>query len=211
MFLLKGALVGLLTALPIGPVAVALFDVTLRERHEWRWVVSAFLAGAVYCVHTVFALTCAALIDDGMRQYPVHIYVFMGVAICYVAWKSWVRNVRMGVVHESSEYTESIYGPGLLSLLCPFTSFLMLNIFTSDASLRQEIPWTHVTAISFGASVGGGLTYCTMMGIVRFCSKRVSKRLVLIFTRLAPWIIVSYALRSFWLAVRCFMDGVYVE
>ena len=197
----KGFYVGFLVAFPVGPVAVVLADMTVRSNGWRRWPIAAFLSGAVLCVHTVLALTGAGLITDVITHYPVHIYLFMAALICYVAWRAWQSGKDAVTDAFIAEHSGSIYGPGLLSLLCPVTSFLMLNIFAADASLRVEMLWHEVAFVSLWASIGGGLTYTMMMVFVRVCTARVSRRLVRIFTRIAPVIIMGYAVRSFWIAL----------
>lgn len=198
----KGFYVGFLVAFPVGPVAIVLSDMTVRSKGWRRWPIAAFLSGAVLCVHTVLALTGAGLITDVITRFPVEIYTFMGALICYVAWRSWKSSKGTVSATFIAEHSGSIYGPGMLSLLCPVTSFLMLNIFAADASLRQEMTWCEVAFVALWASLGGGFTYTMMMVFVKLCTARVSRRLVFIFTRIAPVIIMGYAAHSFWIAIQ---------
>ena len=203
----QGFYVGFLVAFPVGPVAIVLADMTVRSKGWRRWPIAAFLSGAVLCIHTVLALTGASLITDVITYHPVAIYMFMGLMICYVAWRSWKSGKGAVTKEFIAEHSGSIYAPGLLSLLCPVTSFLMLNIFAANADLRQELSWGSVLWVALWASIGGGVTYTSMMIFVKMCTARVSQKLVLIFTRIAPVIIMGYATHSFWMALDYFRRG----
>jgi len=200
--IIKGMYVGAMVALPVGPIAIMLSQTTLLVRGWSHWPITSFLAGFVLFVHNMVALTAARLITVAIEEYPVEVYLFMGVLVCGISLRFYRLNKKIdfSTPKKAREGVGSIYEPALVCLMCPVNAFLLLNVFAGDPSLRATTSLSDSLILSLAAGTGAGLTYVIEMTALHLCLAKTSMRIVKLFARLAPFIILIYAMKSFWIA-----------
>jgi len=195
-FLLEGVKTGAMIAFPIGPVVVLLFRIGLLK--GWGpYLVSAGLTGMSVGVSMAIAVSCVRYIQHFVAMYPMQTHLSLAALVLYTAWRVYHSNKSIKL---EDLYTKSapinIYYPPFLSLICPFTSVLILNIFAGSDMLQCSLDMSKKVALVAGSVVGSFLTYTGFMVALHVISARLSQRAVLYVAKIAPVIVAYYGVRG---------------
>ena len=199
-FAIEGWKVGMIIALPLGPTVILLLRIGLLC--GWRaFGLSAF--GAALGIAMVLALTCVAYIQTLLDRHPVLVHGILSIMVLVVAWNVFRSN--RSITAESLHKRDTpinIWAPPIISLTCPFTSILILNIFATNTTIRQSMSLSIKGVLIVGCVVGALCGYGTIMSVVYGLSRKLSRQVVLIMVKIAPLIVMYYGIQGAWAAYR---------
>ena len=192
---------GALVALAVGPVAILLMRIGLL-RGWGPYSLSAFGTGLSFGVSMTIALSCVEYVEGFLDHWPVQTHLFLACLVLGVAWKVFVSNQKLTLEDIGSKRKKgaSITQPPLLSLLCPFTSVLILNMFATRDVMRTDLTFCMKSLIVCGSVFG---QFCVFMGYnlgLHIASRATSRRVVLWFTKAAPFVVAYYGVRGLYTA-----------
>ena len=195
-YFFEGWVIGAVVALAVGPVAVLLMRIGVL-RGWMHFSVSALGTGLSFGVSMAIALSCVEYVQFLVEHWPVAVHLSLAVMVLGVAWKVFLSNKKItldDIVKKGKKV--NIFHPPVLSLFCPFTSILILNIFATRDMMRMDLTLGMKALVVCGSILG---QFCVFMSYnvgLHIVSRTISQRVVLWFTKTAPFIVAYYGFKG---------------
>lgn len=200
-YLYEGWVVGAIVASAVGPVAILLMRIGLL-RGWLHYSVSAFGTGLSFGLSMVIALSCVSLMQHLVENWPFAVHMCLGVMVLFVAWKVFVCNKKLtldDITRKSKKI--SIMHPPVLSLFCPFTSILILNMFAMRGTLRMDLTLAMKAMVVCGSVLGQFCVFMLYNVGLHVLSRALSQRVVLWLTKAAPVVVAFYGFKGVYQAL----------
>ena len=201
----EGWKIGMFIALPVGPTMVLLLRIgVLRGLVDFG--LSAFGAACGIGLAMALALTCVAYIQSLLSSYGGYVHGALALMVIGLAFGTWRSNKKLRVddLNKETRVPISLWTAPIVSLTCPFTSILILNMFAARNMLQQEMSWSMKGALVGSCVIGGFCGYWVIMTVVHVLSQRLSKKAVLFMVKAAPFIVLYYGSQGIAAAIKAF-------
>lgn len=202
----EGWKIGMFIAMPVGPTMVLLLRIGML-RGLVDFGLSAFGAACGIGVAMAVALTCVVYIQSLLKSYAGVVHGVLALMVLGLAFGTWRSNKKLRVddLSKETKVPISLWTAPIVSLTCPFTSILILNMFAARDMLQQEISWSMKVALVASCVFGGFCGYWVLMTVVYALSRKMSKKAVLIMVKAAPFIVLYYGLQGMRTAIESFL------
>ena len=194
---IEGWKIGMMIAMPVGPTMVLLLRIgVLRGLVDFG--LSAFGAACGIGVAMAIALTCVLYIQALLASYAGFVHGALALMVIGLACGTWRSNRRLRVddLNKETRVPISLWTAPIVSLTCPFTSILILNMFAARDMLQKEMSWSMKGALVASCVVGGFSGYWVLMTVVHMLSQKMSKKAVLFMVKAAPFIVLYYGMQG---------------
>lgn len=166
-----GAQTGFMLALPVGPVVLLLIRAFLMKGWK-RALYSSFFVSCAVSLHMfvgcMFFSGIKSFVDGHVRL----ISFIMGFGVCVVAYR--LRISQNSVLYEKN----SLYYPAILSLVCPFTTTILLSLLLAKCStLDMSLPQT--AWLSVGSFFGSFFEYIVLMLVLQVVAFAAPEKVML--------------------------------
>ncbi|MCY4414472.1 MAG: hypothetical protein OXC30_05790 [Alphaproteobacteria bacterium] len=202
MFIVEGFKIGAALALPVGPVVILLLCMAILRSMK-DFLVAQFLVGLAVGTHFMVAMSFHAYIRELVERFPVELYAMMGFLVLFSAWRLYATNqkIRYGLPRNTK-----LWGPGVLSLLCPFTTVLVINLMINTPSLCVDLELTDKLCVALGAILGSMSVYCSE-GFILFLLRKKADSWMKNGVMYTPLILVFYGLSSLHQSLQTYKGG----
>ena len=208
--LINGWIIGASVALAVGPVVVLLLRISV-VRPWGAFGLSAFGTALSFGVSMTIALCGAEYAQSLVERWPAFVHLVLASLVLYTAWRAYMTNkgITIEMLARKRSVRVSLWQPPILSLLCPFTSILILNIFSSQGLLTRSLDLATKAAFVIG-SVAGQFTVFFGYGVfLHMISRTFSHKVVLLLAKGAPLIIAYYGTRGLFTGLSFLYEQLY--
>jgi len=206
--LMMGWFIGLLIAMPVGPVAVLTFKRTLHN----GWLVGVATAAGAIIADTVYAAVAAFgvyAVQDYLVEHQYTLRLIGGIALLIVGIRMLWQKAAVAAAPEDQEDEDAwhqllhAFATGLIiTLTNPLTLVAFLTILTNFGLTDELESWRTALVFVAGAFVGAATWWLSLVGACTLVKARISEALVAkINTVLAIFLVAagSYAAITGWL------------
>jgi threonine/homoserine/homoserine lactone efflux protein len=189
--LLRGLIIGLSIAAPVGPIGVLCIRRTLTEGRLYGLVsgLGAATADAIYGCVAGFGLT---FISGFLVQQQAWLRICGGLFLCYLGVRSFLAT--------PAEKQAAIRGKGLLgayastfvlTLANPMTILSFAAVF-AGLGLVESGDYVSAGAMVLGVFLGSGLWWLFLSGVTGVFEKRITPKVLRLINRFAGTIIIGF-------------------
>lgn len=173
-FFLKGALVGLSIAAPVGPVAI----LCIRQSLSYGWLVgiAAGLGTAIAdgCFGAIAAFG-TQLVQKLIDSHGHWFYLIGGSFLLYIGAKIFQSEIHPDKKTEKGKrtYAGAFMSTLFLTFASPMTTILFVGMFTTMGVFEKPLAGDNILPLSLGVSFGAFAWWICLTGIVSFVSKKM--------------------------------------
>ena len=195
-FLLKGLILGLSIAAPVGPIGILVIRRTMVRGRVSGLAsgLGAATADAIYGIVAGFGLTVVA---DALARQRVLLELVGGGFLCYLGVKTCLtRPADRGHTDESTGWWRSYASALFLTLTNPMTILSFAGAFAGlgIASARRGL-WTAASLVA-GVFAGSALWWLLLTSVVQRLRSRFSGDWLLWINRIAGLVLTGFGIRA---------------
>lgn len=193
-YLIKGGLIGLSIAAPVGPIGVLTIKRTLSEGRRSGFVtgLGAALADATYGAVAGFGLTA---VSSFMMTHAFWCKLIGGLFLLYLGIKSFLsKPAKKEAQIESRGLFNNFMSTFFLTVSNPATIFSFLAIFTGLGLGTSNTDYASSMSLVFGVFFGSALWWFILSGIVNFFQMKITPNRMIWINRCSGLIIISFGL-----------------
>ena len=200
--LLEGVRVGMMVAMPVGPTVILLLRVGLL-RGLGPFAISSLGAACGVGVACSIALTCVGYIQSFVQKHAVATHACLALMVLAVCVHTFYKNKPLTMeALKNQDAQVSLWVPPVMSLTCPFTSILILNLLGSCHIFSRSLQVGEMAVTVLGTVLGAFFGYGILMTAVYFLSRTVSDKFIFLLVKLSPLILLYYGLQGLWVAYK---------
>lgn len=200
MVFAKGLIIGLLIALPVGPVAILCIQraLTQGQRHG---LVSGLGAASADAIYGAVAALGVSFVSTCIQEYNVLIHWLGGIALCLIGLRTFlaipqpVSSARIGITH-AGDFLSTF----LLTLMNPMTILAFAAVFANAglADCSQSSAAVLVAGVFCGSALWW-LALCIIAGTFKHLLEEAQFRII---NRIAGVLIILFGIivmiRGYW-------------
>jgi threonine/homoserine/homoserine lactone efflux protein len=193
-YLIKGGLIGLSIAAPVGPIGVLTIKRTLTEGRRSGFVtgLGAAFADATYGAVAGFGLTA---VSSFMMTYAFGFKLIGGLFLLYLGIKSFLSKPATKEARvESKGLFNNFISTFFLTVSNPATIFSFLAIFTGLGLGTTNTDYASSMLLVFGVFFGSALWWFILSGIVNYFQLKITPNRMIWINRFSGLIIISFGL-----------------
>lgn len=197
--LLKGILLGLAIAAPVGPIGLLSIQNTLRRGFKAGFItgMGAATADAAYAVAALFGLVgVIALIPE-----PRYLRVAGAIFFAWLAWKTWQKNDQATAAPSTARSVWGMYSTTcLLTLSNPMTIMGFVTLF-AGLGVGQSGTAAGMELV-VGVFLGSSLWWATLAGACSLMSKKLPARWLRCVDYASALLLLAFAIALLYQAFR---------
>lgn len=191
IFLVKGLLIGLSIAAPVGPIGILCIKRSLTQGKIVGLVsgLGAATADAVYGFIAGFGLTA---ISSLLLDQQTFLRIFGGLFLCYLG----VKTFGDKPTHESAKINHTLgayFSTFLLTLTNPMTIFSFIAIF-SGLGLVEASNYFDATILVLGVFGGSALWWLILVGFIELFRHKLNDKVFQWVNRVSGVIVISFGI-----------------
>lgn len=198
-FLVDGARVGFMVAAPMGPVVILHMRMALLLGAK-KALLAAVMTACSLGLHATLGGFALSLISEWTQTYAAIIQIIMGLIVLGVAGQMFWANKKLELTSEPIK--TKLYYPAILSIICPFTTVLILNLLSANAGSFVPQGLQSVIFMALGTAIGGFSGYAMFITISSLFSKKFSNVVVMKAVKIAPFLILYYGVSGLWKGIQ---------
>lgn len=190
--LLKGILIGLYIASPIGPISVLCIKRTLKDGKKFGLASACGVTSAevFYASISLFGLT---LISDFLLAQKFFLQLFGGIFLLYLGVVTFFSHPQNRVrVEKESSLFHGYISIFFLTLSNPMTILSFVAIFTNFSLDEKHHSLTNASLTLLGYAIGSLTCYSTLVTIATILRKKFDARLMRILNRISGVVIAGF-------------------
>jgi len=200
-FFVKGAVIGLSIAAPVGPIGVLVIRRTLEQgrRAGLACGLGAAVADSAYGCIAAFGLTA---ISNFLLARSYWLHLGGGIFLLYLGGRTMLRKVTPQEEQPGAGDLGSAFGSTLLlTLTNPMTILSFVAVF-AGFGLAASASFGAAGTLVAGVFVGSALWWLFLTGAVSLLHQRVSERWMRMINRLSGGLIFAFGLYALWSLVE---------
>lgn len=210
-YLIKGFIIGLSMAAPVGPIGVLTIHRTLIQGRISGFVtgLGAALADTVYGIIAAFGLTA---ISSFLLNQTLFIQLIGGLCLIFLGIKSFVMKPATSAANVNTKgLINQFVTTFLLTLTNPTTILTFLAIFAGLGLGLTET--THLSSITFvfGIFIGSALWWLVLSSTIGFFQSKITPKYLVWINRISGFIILSFGIFSLYSCMESTNKKVVIE
>jgi threonine/homoserine/homoserine lactone efflux protein len=192
-FLLKGLIIGVSIAAPVGPIGVLCIRRSLRDGMTAGFTagLGAATADAAYGAVAGFGLTA---ISGFLILHRFWIGMLGGAFLCYLGVRAFVSQPAAERVPEKRGRLLSVYASTLLLTLANPSTILSFAIVFAAFGLGASIDYAAAAALVTGVFLGSAVWWFVLSGGVSMVRNRVNTSWMRVVNRVSGVVLVAFGL-----------------
>lgn len=189
---LRGVLLGLSIAAPVGPIGVLCIRRTLAEG-QWRGFITgmgAATADATYGAVAAFGLT--AITAFLLRQ-QIWVHVIGGVLLAYIGIRTMLSPPATSAAQVRGGGANAFLSTLLLTLTNPATILSFIAIFAGTGLITAATEWWAAALLVLGVFVGSGLWWLLLSTVISIFRERFDGRALRWVNRISGLLLLVFA------------------
>lgn len=175
-FLIKGIIIGLLIAAPVGPIGVLCIRRTLAEGRLSGFLsgIGAATADATYGMIAGFGLTSISNFLIGQQNW---LRLIGGIFLCYLGIKIFIKNPSDETISSNKQgLIGNYFSTFLLTITNPMTIISFAAVFAGLGIGTIQTNYFSSVVLVVGVFIGSGLWWLTLSTIVNLLGKRFNTK-----------------------------------
>lgn len=192
--ILKGLIIGLTIAAPVGPIGVLCIQRTLNGGYRSGLFtgLGAATADAAYGLIAAFGLTA---VSDFMIRQKLWFGLIGGAFLCFLGVRALLRKSGLSAATAKKTSLLRDYGSTFfLTLTNPMTILFFIGIFSGFDVISQLDQPTAAAVLVLGVFFGSGLWWLSLSTFTGIFRRRFSISLTSIINKVAGTVIISFGL-----------------
>lgn len=201
-FLIRGLIIGVSIAAPVGPIGILCIRRTLTKDHLTGFIsgLGAATADAIYGCIAGFGLT---LISNALIEHKFWIRLIGGIFLCYLGIRTFFsKTAKDAKVSDRRSLIGSYASTFFLTLTNPMTIISFTAIFAGLGIGSTGGDYISSSFIVVGVFAGSSLWWLTLSTIVSVFRKDLSEKSLLWINRVAGIIIFGFGIYALISMVR---------
>jgi threonine/homoserine/homoserine lactone efflux protein len=201
-FLLRGLIIGISIAAPVGPIGILCIRRTLTKGHLTGFIsgLGAATADAVYGCIAGFGLT---LISTVLIEQKFWIRLIGGIFLCYLGVKTFFsKSTKEAASSSGGSIIGSYASTFFLTLTNPMTIISFTAIFAGLGVGGSGGDYRTASFVVAGVFLGSAVWWLTLSTVVSMFKKNFSERSMLWINRIAGIIILGFGIYALISVVR---------
>lgn len=191
---LRGVLVGLAIAIPIGPIGVLCIQRTLADG-VWRGIVTGFGSTTAHGIYAAIAGFGFAVISDSMTSGQVVLRLFGSAYLAYLALRIARSTPTLRPSTGRARGLLATYASSfLVDITSPGTIVLFAAIFAGLGTTSAAGRYDATAYLVLGVLVGSGLWWVILSNGVNLLRRRMNERWLRWVNRFSAVVLLGFAL-----------------
>jgi threonine/homoserine/homoserine lactone efflux protein len=190
----EGVVVGLLMALPLGPIAVLCIQRSLNQG-KIHGMVSGFGAASADAIYGFIAVSGLTFISDFLVKEQVCLRLVSGLFLCYMGVKVFrTKPVQRVTPGNNTSYFNNYISALLLTLANAGTFFVFAAVFAGLGLVRESGHYSSSGVLIAGVFVGSGTWWFTLSSITGIFKEKLGYSRLGLLNKISGIIITGFGL-----------------
>ena len=189
---IKGFIIGLSIAAPVGPIGILCIQRTLADGHVRGLVtgLGAATADALYGFIAAFGLT---FISNFLVDQTIWFRIIGGIFLCYLGIRSFLKKHQAQSASASKNNNLSAYGTTFfLTLTNPMTILFFAGIFAGLGIVSESIHYASAGLMVIGVFSGSAAWWLILSGATAFFRHKISLDKLALVNKISGTIILIF-------------------
>ncbi len=193
-FFVKGFIIGISIAAPVGPIGVLCIQRTLNGGRFYGLIsgLGAATADAIYGFMAAFGLT---FIANVIVEQETWFHLIGGGFLCYLGVKAFLSKPEERAMSESSLSYVGAYGSTFcLTLTNPMTILAFAAIFAGLGAVSSGVHYISASILVVGVFMGSGLWWFILSGVTNLFRGKLNQSKLILVNRISGIVIIMFGL-----------------